>query len=56
VLLRDGNYVGAVDGLRNWDEYLGEVARLLDAAPTRPPTVGIAVKGAGETPGACAGA
>lgn len=55
VLLKDGEYVGAVDGLRNWDEYVDEVARLLAASPTRPPTVGIAVKGAGESPGACGG-
>ena len=52
VLLRDGEYVGAVDGLRSWDEYLAAVAVLLDAPPSRPPTVGIAVKGAqGAAPG-----
>ena len=48
VVLREGEYVGAIDGLRNWEEYLQEVARLLDAAPTRPPTVGIAVQTAGS--------
>ena len=32
VMLKDGQYVGAVDGLRNWDEYLASVAQLLDAA------------------------
>lgn len=53
VILRDGEYIGAVDGLRNWDEYVQEVARLLDAAPTRPPTVGIAVRTAGGA-GSCA--
>lgn len=53
VVLRDGEYVGAIDGLRNWEEYVQEVARLLDAAPTRPPTVGIAVKTAGSA-GSCA--
>jgi hydrogenase-1 operon protein HyaE len=53
VILADGKYVGAVDGLRNWDEYLNEVARLLEAAPTRPPTLGIAVKGGGEGAGSC---
>ncbi len=53
VMLADGKYVGAVDGLRNWDEYLVEVARLLDAAPTRPPTVGVAVKGGGDGAGNC---
>jgi len=47
VVLHDGQYVGAVDGLRNWDEYLAEVAHLLAAPPTRAPTVGIAVKAAG---------
>jgi hydrogenase-1 operon protein HyaE len=53
VILADGQYVGAVDGLRNWDEYLAEVSRLLDAAPTRPPTIGIAVKGGDESAGNC---
>jgi hydrogenase-1 operon protein HyaE len=52
VLLRDGKYVGAIDGLRNWDEYLHEVARLLDAEPSRPPSIGIAVSGAGAGAGA----
>jgi len=53
VMLKDGQYVGAIDGLRNWDEYLEDVARLLAAAPTRPPAVGIAVKGAGEAGSVC---
>ncbi len=53
VLLKDGRYVGAVDGLRNWDEYLSEVAALLDAPPTRAPTVGIAVRGADAGPDTC---
>jgi hydrogenase-1 operon protein HyaE len=46
VMLKDGRYVGAIDGLRDWRDYLDEIARLLEAAPTRPPTVGIAVKAA----------
>lgn len=45
VMLKDGDYVGAIDGLRNWDEYLAEVVRLLDAPVARPPAVGIAVVG-----------
>jgi hydrogenase-1 operon protein HyaE len=53
VILSDGKYVGVVDGLRNWDEYLVEVGHLLDAAPTRPPTLGIAVKGGAEGAGNC---
>jgi hydrogenase assembly chaperone HypC/HupF len=46
VMLRDGAHVGAIDGLRNWDEYLAETQRLLDSEPTRPPSVGIAVRSA----------
>ena len=55
VVLRDGEYVGAVDGLRNWDDYLTEVAALLAAPPSRPPTVGIAVKAADDASSACGG-
>ena len=47
VLLRDGRYLGAIDGIRDWDVYLGELDRLLAAAPSRPPTVGIPVNAAG---------
>lgn len=53
VLLADGKYVGAMDGLRDWDEYRSEVTRLLDAPPCRPPTVGIPVKGADPGAGIC---
>lgn len=55
VILKDGDYVGAIDGLRNWDEYGIEVARLLAAAPSRPPSIGIAVTGtgAGSAAGHC---
>lgn len=52
VMLRDGAYVGAVDGLRNWDEYLNETQQLLTAEPTRPPSVGVAVNSAGA-PASC---
>ena len=44
VVLRDGEYVGAIDGLRSWDEYVAEMTELLAAPPKRPPTIGIAVK------------
>jgi hydrogenase-1 operon protein HyaE len=43
VMLRDGCYVGSVEGLRDWDVYLAELRRLLAAPPARPPGVGIAV-------------
>jgi hydrogenase-1 operon protein HyaE len=53
VILQDGAYVGAVDGLRNWDQYVEELAALLAAAPTRPPSVGIAVAGPTPAAGGC---
>jgi hydrogenase-1 operon protein HyaE len=53
VMLADGRYVGAIDGLRNWDEYLTEVAELLVAQPTRPPSIGIAVAAAGAGASTC---
>lgn len=46
VVLRDGQHVGAVDGLRDWDVYVGELDRLLAAAPSRAPGVGIPVRAA----------
>ena len=54
VLLRDGRYVGAIDGLRNWDDYLETMKALLQAAPSRPPTVGIPVRAADGGAGHCA--
>jgi len=50
VVLRDGGYVGAIDGLRDWDDYLAETARLLAAPVARPPSIGIAVRAAGDAP------
>jgi len=50
VILRDGAYVGAVDGIRDWEVYVGELGRLLRAEPTRPPSVGIPVRSAGGDP------
>lgn len=55
VMLREGAYLGAVDGIRDWDVYLAELERLLAAAPSRPPTVGIPVRAADARPdSACA--
>jgi len=49
VMLRDGLYLGAVDGVRDWDIYTAELQRLLAAEPSRPPTVGIPVRAAGRS-------
>ncbi len=48
VMLRDGRYLGAIDGIRDWDVYVSELERLLAAEPTRPPSVGIPVHAAGQ--------
>ena len=50
VMLRDGLYLGAVDGIRDWDVYVAELQRLLAAEPSRPPGVGIAVKASDAAP------
>lgn len=50
VMLADGQYVGAIDGLREWQEYLDLLGPMLTAPPTRAPTVGIAVNAAGGVP------
>jgi len=52
VLHRDGAYVGAIEGLRDWQAYVEELDRLLASPPTRPPTIGIAVQGPAGA-GAC---
>ena len=54
VLLKHGRYVGAIEGLRDWDVYLELLDGLLAAAPGRPPTVGIPVRGAQQSSGGCA--
>ena len=53
VMLADGKYVGAIDGLRAWAEYIHELDALLAAAPSRPPSVGIAVSGGTPPAGDC---
>lgn len=52
VMLDAGRYVGAVDGLRDWSDYLDALAQLLEAPVARAPGIGIAVKadGADDAP------
>ncbi len=52
VFLRDGQFVGVLQGIRDWSEYQREVARLLDG-PAQPRPIGIPVR-AETQPGACA--
>lgn len=43
VFLRDGAYVGMIQGIQDWVVYLERVAELLVTPPSRPPSVGIPV-------------
>jgi len=52
VFLRDGQYLGGLNGIRDWRDYQAEVARLLDG-PAQPRPIGIPVR-AENTSGACA--
>ena len=54
IMFRDGAYIGTIDGLRNWQEYIDEMSRLLESPPTRPPAIGIAVQGASVGSAGCA--
>jgi hydrogenase-1 operon protein HyaE len=37
VFLRNGEYLGVITGIRNWQEYKQETAAILAAAPSQPP-------------------
>ena len=37
VFLRNGEYLGVISGIRNWQEYLQETAQILAATPGKPP-------------------
>lgn len=52
VFVRDGGYVGVIDGMRNWDEYTHEIAEMLNKPIGRAPSIGIPVVSTGE-PSAC---
>ncbi|MDO8788306.1 MAG: hydrogenase [Sulfuritalea sp.] len=47
LALRDGEYLGTVEGLKDWSAYGRLLAELLAAAPCRPPGIGIPVHNAG---------
>lgn len=47
VFVRDGDYVGVIDGMRNWEEYTREIAAMLEKPVGRAPSVGIPVTAAG---------
>ncbi|TCK08304.1 hydrogenase [Marinobacterium mangrovicola] len=43
VFLKQGRYLGAISKVRNWDEYIDEIERLLVSEPRRNPGIGIPV-------------
>lgn len=38
VFLRRGEYLGAITGLKDWAEYRAEIAQILTAEPSQPPS------------------
>lgn len=52
VLLRDGEYLGAIGGMQDWPIYMLRLAELLAAPTRRPPSVGIPVAPASQ-PATC---
>lgn len=52
VFLRAGEFVGVLQGIRDWNDYQAEVDRLL-SGPAQPRPIGIPVRTATQ-PGACA--
>lgn len=43
LALRDGAYLGCIEGLKDWNAYARLIPELLAAAPSRPPGIGIPV-------------
>lgn len=37
VFLRNGEYLGAITGIRNWHEFMQESTKILAASPSQPP-------------------
>lgn len=51
LFLRDGEYVGVIEGMRDWEVYRREVPEMLTRPSSRAPTVGIPVHTAGAPGG-----
>ena len=47
LALRDGDYLGTIEGLKDWPVYSRLIPELLAAAPSRPPGIGIPLHTAG---------
>lgn len=44
LALRDGAYLGVIEGLKDWGVYARQIPELLVAEPSRPPSIGIPVQ------------
>ena len=51
LCLRDGDYLGTIEGLKDWGAYVRLLPELLAAAPSRPPGIGIPVLDANAAAG-----
>lgn len=47
LFVRDGGYVGVIEGLRDWAEFVAEYRTLLERPVSRAPGIGVAVTAAG---------
>jgi hydrogenase-1 operon protein HyaE len=47
LVLRAGEYLGAIEGMRDYREYVIRLRDLMGRAPSRPPTIGIPVRALG---------
>jgi len=43
LFVRDGSYVGVIEGLRDWSEFIGECTGMLQKPVSRAPSLGIPV-------------
>ena len=43
LFLRNGDYVGAIEGLRDWQDFVAECVDMLQKPAGQPPTIGVAV-------------
>jgi len=52
VFLRDGAYLGVIERMRDWEEYLAEIPKILALPPSQPPRSANAMSPAAGSPAA----
>ena len=53
LVLRDGEFLGAIEGLKDWAVYRERIPALLAGPASRPPGIGIPVRTVGMASGTC---